>query len=114
MEYIDSVVCSVATVSKLRLRLPNAQTLNLAAIFGKKSKKGIWRTYFARKRVELVHSAFAVLDGFADDFKIPSEVLNVLERPAPFLVGPWPTMFDRVVSTFSGEVALNVRYSVKL
>lgn len=72
----------------------------------KKSGEGTWRTHYTEKRAELFHRKVAVLCRFADVPKIPTEVLNVLERLPSFLVKLLQTIFHLVKYTFCGEEVL--------
>lgn len=47
-----------------------------------------------------------MLDGIADASKLPTEVLNILQRPASFLKEPTQTMFDLVMCAVPGDDAL--------
>lgn len=46
-----------------------------------------------------------MIDGFAESLKIPTEMLNVLERPVSSSVYPWQTMIGLIMSIFPGEEA---------
>lgn len=61
---------------------------------------------FQRKRADLFHHRYGVLDELADSSKVPTKVLHVLGQPAMFSVVQSHTMFDPVMSTFSGQKAL--------
>lgn len=47
-----------------------------------------------------------MLDGFSDALRIPTEILNVLERQASFLAEPSQSMFKLVLSIFPLEEEL--------
>lgn len=71
-----------------------------------KSTQGIWRLYLAGKRAALFHCEYAVLDGFFNALKIPTEVLTVLGCPALFSLEALQTMSDLVMSTSPGKKVL--------
>lgn len=58
------------------------------------------------KKLELFHHGYAVLNGFADASKFWTEVLNMLEQLASFLVESMQTVFGLVISAFPGEDVL--------
>lgn len=70
---------------------------------GKKSRQGIWKTYFAEKKAELFQRGYAMLDVCANALKILTDVLNVMERLPSLFVELLQTMFDLVLPTFHSE-----------
>lgn len=75
------------------------------------SRKGIWRTNVAGKIAELLYREYKVPNSFLGAPEIPTEVLNLLERPASFRLEPLQTIFGLVFPTFSGDEVLKGRRS---
>lgn len=114
VKYLCSIVCMVVILSKRRLFRPEARCLRLAALTEEKTKQVIWRTYYTGKTAELFHRGCVVLYRSADDFKIRTEVLNVLEWTPSFFVKPLQTMLDLMMRTFLGKVVLTGKKYRKL
>lgn len=85
MKFPASKVCIIATLFKLYSLFPEVLVSKLAANVRKKSRQGIWSANCARKKAELFYRDYAALDRNANASKSPTEVMNVLKRPASFL-----------------------------
>lgn len=104
----------ISTVSELCLLLAEAQILKLATMATQKSRQVIWRSCLSRKRAELFHRKYAVIDEFKDVSRIRTEVLNVLEHPALFSLELLQTLFDMVMSIIPEKELLEVEKNQNL
>lgn len=101
-KFFGCVICMAAIIHKLCSLLSKARISERAAMSEERSRQGIWRAYVADKSAELFHSEYSVLAGLADASDILTEVLNVVGRPELFCLEPLQTLFDLVISTFTG------------
>lgn len=97
--FLCSVICMVATHFQFRSLLNVAQILVLPLMAEKKSRKGIWKTYFVKKIVELFHLGYALLAGLVDALELLTMTSKVWVQPVSFSIGPSQTIPDLVMST---------------
>lgn len=114
VEFLCSAVCAVASLFELRWFLPETQNSELTRLVKENVGHRIGKTCLTRRRVELFHYGYTVLDGFADASRLPVNVLNALGCPGSFLVVPISTIFDLVIRKLLREEGMKVEKSCKL